>query len=87
MSDAPLYDWLHEPFVLSIRDMARILRRSTRTIEREIAAGTMTPAPMPKMGKTTPHQWSRLEVQRYLEGGYRKHDPMGKRRYFGKATA
>lgn len=87
-AQAPVYDWTREPYVLEIEDVARILRRSVTTLRREIQAGTMTPPPMPRVGKTTPYQWSREEVRKFVdERGYQQHDASGarRRRYFGKA--
>lgn len=87
-SDAPLYDWSREPYVLEIEDLSRILRKSVTTIRRELRKGTMTPRPMPKVGRTAAYQWSRLEVQQFVDGGFRKFEDLveGRRRRspFGK---
>lgn len=79
----PPFEWPRWPFVLDIRDVAQILRRSVTSIRRELAAGSFPILPMPRHGKTAAYRWSRVSVQRHVESA-----PIGtSRKFFSKGRA
>lgn len=89
----PFTNWDDVPLVCEIEEAARVLRRSVKSIYRELQAGTMVPPPLPRAGKTTPFKWTKKALQEHLEGaetsapGYLRHDAPGARRrrnHFGK---
>lgn len=66
---APFTDWASVPLVLNKTTVARVLNVSPRWIDEQLAAGTMLPAPMPRLGGGK-WQWSKAVVQSYVDGGY-----------------
>lgn len=66
---APFTDWAAVPLVCNITTTALILNTSRTSINRALKAGTMIPAPMPRLagGKW---QWSKKVLQQYVDGGY-----------------
>lgn len=86
MSDQ-LFDWSREPFVLAIEDMARIMRRSVKTVRRQVHAKDfrVIPAPLARDGDRAPYQWARDKVRAFLERDARETAAGEPRRYFTKA--
>lgn len=82
-------NWDEVPLVAGIDDAARVLNRSVASIYRACQAGTMCPAPMPRVGKTAPLQWSKAVLQEFVDGkGYEKQRATpGRRRYFAQSRA
>lgn len=72
MTAPPFTDWDSVPLVCDITTTARVLGRSRRCIYDDLADGTMLPAPLPRRHDTHGGrwQWSKVALQRYLEGGY-----------------
>lgn len=68
----PLHDASLWPLLMTKQEVAHVTRRSTRTIDRKIAAGTF-PEP------TSDGMWTRDEVAAYCQGGIRKFDEDRKR--------
>ena len=88
MKAAPFTSWDDVPLVCAIEITARVLNRSVTSIRRALHHGTMTPAPMPRVGKTAPYQWSKEVLREHVDGGYRKHvATAGRRNYFVKARS
>jgi predicted DNA-binding transcriptional regulator AlpA len=65
--DLPLNDPDQWPLLLTKAEVAHVTRRSIRTIDRMVAAGTF-PEP------TSDCKWVRQEVADYCMGGVRKFD-------------
>lgn len=53
------------PDVLLIDDLARVLRCSTRTIERRLAAKANLPPRLPSIDSS--HRWARATVEEWLQ--------------------
>ena len=52
------------PDVLLVADLARLLRCSTRTIERRLAARDNLPPRLPSIDRS--HRWARATVEEWL---------------------
>lgn len=66
-------NWSDFDLVVDIETAARILKRSVRDINRDLAAGSMVPEPIPVISGPRKHlrrQWSRDALEAYLKGGY-----------------
>lgn len=66
---APFTNWDDVPLVVNKSTTARVLGTSVSSINRALKAGTMLPAPMPRLaaGKW---QWSKQVLRSYVDGGY-----------------
>lgn len=89
MSDQ-VYDWDAWPFTLHIEEMARIVRRSVKTIRAQLKAKTFEFEPNPRTGKTAPYEWYRDKVRQQMADGETR--PMRvagpyHRNHFSKAKA
>jgi hypothetical protein len=66
------------PPVLLIRDLAAVLKTSTRTIMRKCKAGTFPLLPMSSrsepMGIDHKYRWTRRDVEQFLDGGFHSFD-------------
>jgi hypothetical protein len=90
----PFTDWATVPLVADITTTARVLNRSVRAINRDLAHGCMVPEPIPCVGRGRVKQrrlWSKDALQAYLGGEYLKFQSAARkpktRHFFGKAIA
>lgn len=60
-------DWADVPLVAGLDEAARVLNRSTRAIERDLATGRMRPAPMPRPTPRAPWQWAKSALRRHVD--------------------
>jgi hypothetical protein len=85
--------WEQVPLVVGIKDAARILGRSIRSIEDDLAFGRMRPEPMPvacaELRKRHRRQWSKAALQAWVSGDYVAfiETAQRKRRFFVTASA
>lgn len=87
MNRDPITNWDDVPLVADIVTAARVLNTSVSSIKRRCQAGTMVPAPMPKVGKTSAYRWAKRALIEFVdERGYEKHDTQ-RRRFFQRASA
>lgn len=74
----PLCNWDTVPLVVDKATTARILNISVTSINRALKAGTMLPAPMPRITGNR-WCWSREVLRKYVEGGYQSFRVAGRR--------
>jgi len=82
MTRPPFTDWADVPLVCRVDEAARTLNRSRRAIERDLAAGTMTPAPRRRQSAREPWTWSKADLMAHVNDVA---SSPGRRRFFGKA--
>lgn len=94
MKAGPITDWTQVPLTADIATTARVLGRSVRSIEEDLARGCMQPAPMPTLGAGRTkqrRQWSKDALQAWLGGGYLRFVQQAQRpkarHFFGTARA
>lgn len=62
-------DWETVPAVVrGVAAVARILNRSTRAIEADLALGRMRPAPRPRETPRSPWSWSKTALRAHVDG-------------------
>ena len=64
-------DWSQVPLVVDRKTTAKVLGISPRELDRRLAAGTVQPAPMPRLGRKW--SWSKATLQKYVDGGYQQY--------------
>ncbi len=62
-------DWSEVPLVCDRKTTAKVLNICLRELDERLKDGTMQPAPMPRLNRKW--QWSKAELQRYVDGGYK----------------
>jgi len=80
----PFRSWDEVPLSCTIEDVARITRKSTTTIYRELDRHAFYPRPMPRVGKTSQLLWSKDELMREFAGGHI--DRQNRKRCFARAS-
>lgn len=85
----PFTSWDQVPLICRLVDIARVMNRSTRTLEKWLAHEPWRlPAPEPRLGKTEPLTWRKSAVQRFVEqGGAAARRPGQPRKFFPKAAS
>lgn len=79
----PFTSWDQVPLSPGIEDVARIRDLSVTTIYREVDAGRFRPAPLPRVGKTTPLKWSKDELMEWHAGERPEEKPRRARCFSG----
>ena len=78
----PFTTWDEVPLTCRIADAVRVLRRSRRSIERDLRRGSMRPAPIERQYPREPWTWSKQSLMDHVNGVAAQ---PGRRRFFGTA--